>query len=342
MLRFSHPARLLRKRRRRGRSQPKRRNSLPPRATTAPATSAARRSHRSRTRCRRATRVHIPPRSRAPATAATPASADKQNHGRHTKRWGAGPPSVDDFDELVFDFEPFIADILPPMSITGHHQSEKARREAIERAAVSAPAGMSHQKLAEKYRTVVCRHWLRGLCMKGDNCEFLHQMDMDRMPVCRWGENCRIKDCPYKHEAEADKPQCVFYQQGFVITGPSAATATGSRRRTKGRPSPTLAWASRRVGTSSRPRPSGGGPRRRGPWGCRLTLCGARSRVNCMSLSRLCLPLSLSHSPYSLPSLYAPYVLSLGVLLVVDNANHHWKIVSTRGLTSPRSPPASL
>ena len=137
-----------------------------------------------------------------------------------SKRWGAGPPSVDDFDELVFDFEPFIADILPPMSITGHHQSEKARREAIERAAVSAPAGMSHQKLAEKYRTVVCRHWLRGLCMKGDNCEFLHQMDMDRMPVCRWGENCRIKDCPYKHEAEADKPQCVFYQQGFCYHGP--------------------------------------------------------------------------------------------------------------------------
>ena len=79
---------------------------------------------------------------------------------------------------------------------------------------------MSHQKLAEKYRTVVCRHWLRGLCMKGDNCEFLHQMDMDRMPVCRWGENCRIKDCPYKHEAEADKPQCVFYQQGFCYHGP--------------------------------------------------------------------------------------------------------------------------
>ena len=116
-----------------------------------------------------------------------------------SKRWGAGPPSVDDFDELVFDFEPFIADILPPMSITGHHQSEKARREAIERAAVSAPAGMSHQKLAEKYRTVVCRHWLRGLCMKGDNCEFLHQMDMDRMPVCRWGENCRIKDLSLIH-----------------------------------------------------------------------------------------------------------------------------------------------
>ncbi len=33
------------------------------------------------------------------------------------------------------------------------------------------------------------------------------------------------------------------------------------------------------------PRPSGGGPRRRGPWGCRLTLCGGNSRLVCSSPS---------------------------------------------------------
>lgn len=27
-----------------------------------------------------------------------------------------------------------------------------------------------------KRGTVVCRHWLRALCMKGDSCEFLHQV----------------------------------------------------------------------------------------------------------------------------------------------------------------------
>ena len=31
----------------------------------------------------------------------------------------------------------------------------------------------------------VCTYWLRGLCMKGDTCGFLHQFDPDRMPVCR-------------------------------------------------------------------------------------------------------------------------------------------------------------
>lgn len=33
-------------------------------------------------------------------------------------------------------------------------------------------------------RTIVCKHWLRGLCKKGDHCEFLHEYDMTKMPEC--------------------------------------------------------------------------------------------------------------------------------------------------------------
>lgn len=33
-------------------------------------------------------------------------------------------------------------------------------------------------------KTVVCKHWLRGLCKKGDQCRFLHQYDLSRMPEC--------------------------------------------------------------------------------------------------------------------------------------------------------------
>ena len=29
---------------------------------------------------------------------------------------------------------------------------------------------------------IVCKHWLRGLCKKGDNCEFLHVYALDKMP----------------------------------------------------------------------------------------------------------------------------------------------------------------
>lgn len=33
-------------------------------------------------------------------------------------------------------------------------------------------------------KVVVCKHWLRGLCKKGDQCKFLHQYDVARMPEC--------------------------------------------------------------------------------------------------------------------------------------------------------------
>ncbi|KAL4422501.1 hypothetical protein ABPG75_008698 [Micractinium tetrahymenae] len=73
------------------------------------------------------------------------------------------------------------------------------------------------------YRQTVCTYWLRGLCMKGDTCGFLHQFDPDRMPVCRsllkFGV-CKEPDCPYKHSLEAIK-ECNMYKLGFCIYGPA-------------------------------------------------------------------------------------------------------------------------
>jgi cleavage and polyadenylation specificity factor subunit 4 len=71
-----------------------------------------------------------------------------------------------------------------------------------------------------RLRTVVCRHWLRDLCMKGAACEFLHQYDLSKMPLCRHGDRCKVKDCPFRHISEADRLECVFYSQGFCIHGP--------------------------------------------------------------------------------------------------------------------------
>ncbi|KAJ4810271.1 cleavage and polyadenylation specificity factor 30 [Rhynchospora pubera] len=72
------------------------------------------------------------------------------------------------------------------------------------------------------FRQTVCRHWLRGLCMKGDLCGFLHQYDKARMPVCRffrlYGE-CREQDCVYKH-SEEDFKECNMYKMGFCPNGP--------------------------------------------------------------------------------------------------------------------------
>ena len=55
-------------------------------------------------------------------------------------------------------------------------------------------ANLTSAKHDPRLRTVVCRHWLRDLCMKGSACEFLHQYDLSKMPLCRHGERCKIHD----------------------------------------------------------------------------------------------------------------------------------------------------
>lgn len=81
---------------------------------------------------------------------------------------------------------------------------------------VQAPSSLAapkNQQARKNYRQTVCRHWLRGLCMKGEACGFLHQFDKARMPVCRFfakfGE-CREPDCIYKHTNE-DIKECNMY-----------------------------------------------------------------------------------------------------------------------------------
>jgi hypothetical protein len=43
---------------------------------------------------------------------------------------------------------------------------------------------LTSAKYDPRLRTVVCRHWLQDLRMKGAACEFLHQYDLSKMPLC--------------------------------------------------------------------------------------------------------------------------------------------------------------
>ena len=46
----------------------------------------------------------------------------------------------------------------------------------------AAPANV---RLDPRRHKVVCKHWLRNLCMKGDKgCPYLHYYDPGRMPEC--------------------------------------------------------------------------------------------------------------------------------------------------------------
>ncbi|NWH25842.1 CPSF4 factor, partial [Grus americana] len=72
-------------------------------------------------------------------------------------------------------------------------------------------------------KMVVCKHWLRGLCKKGDGCDFLHEYEATKMPECyfysKFGE-CSNKDCPFLHiDAATSTMGCPWYDRGFCRHG---------------------------------------------------------------------------------------------------------------------------
>ena len=76
----------------------------------------------------------------------------------------------------------------------------------------------------------VCKHWLRGLCKKGDACEFLHEYNLRRMPECWWYAKygfCSSGDeCLYAHPKER-KIECPDYKRGFCKLGETSPLASG-------------------------------------------------------------------------------------------------------------------
>ncbi|CAI4224540.1 unnamed protein product [Auanema sp. JU1783] len=73
-------------------------------------------------------------------------------------------------------------------------------------------------------KMVVCKHWLRGLCKKGDQCEFLHEYDLTKMPECFFFSKymaCSNRECPFRHiDPESKLKDCPWYDRGFCRHGP--------------------------------------------------------------------------------------------------------------------------
>ncbi|KAM0679361.1 Cleavage and polyadenylation specificity factor subunit 4 [Binucleata daphniae] len=72
-------------------------------------------------------------------------------------------------------------------------------------------------------KAVVCKHWLRGLCKKTRNCEFLHEYDLKRMPECwffsKYGE-CSNNECYFLHiDPNSKCRECLWYKRGFCKNG---------------------------------------------------------------------------------------------------------------------------
>lgn len=58
---------------------------------------------------------------------------------------------------------------------------------------------MFEQQAKDKIKRIVCRHWLKHECQRGDACTYLHEMDFSRMPECDLGANCNRPGCIFKH-----------------------------------------------------------------------------------------------------------------------------------------------
>ncbi|ODQ77879.1 hypothetical protein BABINDRAFT_163254 [Babjeviella inositovora NRRL Y-12698] len=72
---------------------------------------------------------------------------------------------------------------------------------------------------------VVCKHWLRGLCKKNDNCEFLHEYNLRKMPECLFftknGFCTQGNECLYRHiNPQLKIPECQDFNLGFCRYGP--------------------------------------------------------------------------------------------------------------------------
>lgn len=80
--------------------------------------------------------------------------------------------------------------------------------------------------LRDPNKRTVCKHWLRGLCKKGDQCDYLHEYDMRRIPECRFYATfgfCNSgDDCLYLHvDAAIKRRECEKYNRGFCPKGPN-------------------------------------------------------------------------------------------------------------------------
>lgn len=109
----------------------------------------------------------------------------------------------------VFDFEAAIKSLLSATSDERNNDRE-----------YSAEGGSRASKVVSKHRTVVCRHWLLGLCAHGTSCDYLHRIDRSKAPVCKYGKLCKIKNCQLKHVDEMEIMECIFFKQGFCYNGP--------------------------------------------------------------------------------------------------------------------------
>ncbi|PKI85844.1 Yth1p [Malassezia vespertilionis] len=141
------------------------------------------------------------------------------------------PPSEDDWQHNEFSFEPFVKRELNINVDTADKMCPRFAQGSCDRGsacplrhAVTKPAP-PHNTTRDQSRRTVCKHWLRSLCKKGDQCDYLHEYDLRKMPECRFYATfgfCNSADeCLYVHiDPGVKRRECERYERGFCELGP--------------------------------------------------------------------------------------------------------------------------
>jgi hypothetical protein len=84
--------------------------------------------------------------------------------------------------------------------------------------------------------SIICKHWLRGLCKRIQKCDYLHEYNLRRMPECSEYAQYAIcangDECLFLHlDPEVKRPSCPHYDRGFCPLGPHCALKHNKKER---------------------------------------------------------------------------------------------------------------
>mmetsp|Transcript_33258 Transcript_33258/g.52947 ORF Transcript_33258/g.52947 Transcript_33258/m.52947 type:complete len:585 (-) Transcript_33258:52-1806(-) len=115
--------------------------------------------------------------------------------------------------------------IMEEVDLSFDFEAEIDAKDALRKASLKADGhtGAVDNANAKGRHSLVCRHWVKNLCMKGDKCDYLHQYDPNRMPECfSWLKTgkCADPECVFRHVETSERPECQRYRLGFCKFGP--------------------------------------------------------------------------------------------------------------------------
>ena len=85
----------------------------------------------------------------------------------------------------------------------------------------------------QKRKKLVCVHWIKQRCTRGETCDYLHSYDADKLPICRYftqnGSCHKEPECVYRHPKATDAvtavggnkkaERCPYYERCFCKLG---------------------------------------------------------------------------------------------------------------------------